>query len=129
MIRRATLGLLVAGCVACGSGQTVTPLWGPKPPGPPIFIGYGAEGGELVHHVSPNYPPEAKAKRVSGMVEFRVTVGTDGSVRDVVLVRGNPSLVGAAKTAVLQWRYRPLSLNGTPVAFKTNIVVNFTLNQ
>jgi periplasmic protein TonB len=54
-------------------------------------------------------------------------VGTDGSVRKVEVISGNPQLVNAAADAVRQWRFRPHNLNGQPVEFETRITVNFQL--
>jgi periplasmic protein TonB len=65
--------------------------------------------------------------RVQGTVEFTATIGTDGHIENLQLVRGHPLLVNAAKEAVLQWIYRPTLLNGNPVAVITEISVPFQL--
>ncbi len=93
----------------------------------PIRVGTIA-GANLIHMVQPNYPPLAKASRISGTVEFTATISKDGSIENLQLVRGHPLLIKAAKEAVLQWRYRPTMLNGEPVEVITDIVVNFVLN-
>jgi protein TonB len=83
----------------------------------------------LIHKVTPTYPPLAKSARVQGQVEFTATISKEGTIENLTLVRGHPLLVNAAKEAVLQWRYRPTMLNGQPVEVVTDIIVNFTLSQ
>jgi len=47
----------------------------------------------------------------------------------LLLMRGHPLLVNAAKDALLQWVFRPTLLNGNPVPVTTTIEVPFTLPQ
>jgi protein TonB len=62
-------------------------------------------------------------------VEFTAVISKQGAIENLQLVRGHPLLVTAAREAILQWRYRPTTLNGEPVEVITNILVNFTLSQ
>ena len=62
-------------------------------------------------------------------MELRALIGTDGTVRSLAVVSGNPFLVEAALAAVRQWRYRPTLLNNSPVEVETLITVNFVLQQ
>jgi outer membrane biosynthesis protein TonB len=61
------------------------------------------------------------------VVEFTVTVGPDGKVQNLQLVRGHPLFVNAAKDAVLQWVYRPVLQDGKAVPFQTEVIVPFRL--
>jgi TonB family protein len=63
--------------------------------------------------------------RLSGTVNLRAIIGTDGSVREVQPLSGNALLVNAALAAVRQWRYQPTRLSGEPVEVETYITVNF----
>ena len=81
----------------------------------------------LVYRVQPEYPSLARTIHLGGTVELRAIIGTDGSVRDIEVVSGNPILARAAVAAVWQWRYQPTRLNGTPVEVETRITVNFIL--
>jgi protein TonB len=83
----------------------------------------------LIKRVQPLYPPLARSARVQGVVEFNATISKEGNIENLTLVRGHPLLVNAAKEAVLQWKYRPTTLNGTAVEVITDIIVNFTLSQ
>ncbi len=80
-----------------------------------IFLFREAQQGNLLQSVDPVYPPLARQARIQGVVRFKVTIGKDGHVSNIVLVSGHPLLVEAAKEAVRQWIYRPTLLNGDPV--------------
>jgi len=54
-------------------------------------------------------------------------VGTDGTVRELKVVSGDPLLAKAATDAVRQWRFRPHRSNDGSVEFETQITVNFAL--
>ncbi len=54
-------------------------------------------------------------------------VGTDGAVRELKVVSGEPLLAKAATDAVSHWRFQPHSLNDRPIEFETQITVNFAL--
>jgi protein TonB len=82
----------------------------------------------LIHDVTPQYPPEAGRKRVEGTVVLMAVIGKDGTVRDVRVESGLPLLAQAAIDAVKQWRYKPYLLNGEPVEVDSQITINFTLS-
>jgi protein TonB len=82
----------------------------------------------LIHDVTPQYPPEAGRKRIEGTVVLMAVIGKDGSVRDVRVESGLPLLAQAAIDAVKQWRYKPYLLNGEPVEIDSHITINFTFS-
>jgi TonB family protein len=94
-----------------------------------IRIGSGVAKANLVKKVEPQYPPLALRTRIQGTVEFNVLIGPEGHVQKLVLVRGHPLLVNAAKEAVLHWVYQPTLLNGKRVAVSTTIDVPFRLPE
>ncbi|HEY2016911.1 MAG TPA: TonB family protein, partial [Bryobacteraceae bacterium] len=73
----------------------------------------------LIHRKEPDYPRLARETGAKGVVELTATIGTDGKVKKVTVVRGHPMLVKAASDAVMQWIYKPTILNGTPVEAQT----------
>lgn len=83
---------------------------------------------KLLRRVDPVYPPLAKQMRVSGTVELRGVIGTDGRIRELKVLGGHPLLVKAAVDAVSQWIYEPTRLSGKPVEVDAPIIVNFKLN-
>jgi TonB family protein len=55
-----------------------------------------------VDHVSPEYPAEAKAAHIQGIVSLLVIIGKDGKVTDVKEISGPPELIDAAVAAAKQ---------------------------
>jgi periplasmic protein TonB len=82
----------------------------------------------LIHDVTPQYPPEAGRARIGGTVVLLATIGTDGSVKDVRVESGLPILAQAAIDAVRQWRYKPYMIDGEPVEVDSRITINFNLS-
>jgi TonB family protein len=111
----------------------------PPPPPPPagyhpanvaetpqrITIGSNIQQMNLVRHVYPFYPPEARQAGVSGVVRLNVVIARDGTVANIEVAAGPPLLAQAAIDAVRQWVYRPTLLNGVPVEVATTVEVNF----
>lgn len=83
----------------------------------------------LIAQAKPAYPPDAKAKGVSGKVRLRAIIAADGTVDTVRVLDGNPMLVPAAVDAVKQWKYEPARVEGEAVPVITEIDVNFSLSN
>lgn len=95
----------------------------------PVNIAAGVALGMLVKKVPPEYPPVARAARVSGTVVLQATISKTGTIEDLRVVDGPPLLRSAALDAVKQWQYKPFQLNGEPVEVLTTINVIFTLGN
>ncbi|MGI9104447.1 MAG: TonB family protein [Terriglobales bacterium] len=80
-------------------------------------------GGKLISRVNPVYPQIAGG--LGGDVTLTATVGRDGKVKNVKVVKGSAILAQAAVRAVQQWRYEPYMLNGVPTELEANIVIHF----
>ena len=81
-----------------------------------------------VRTVAADYPPVARAAQIAGDVSLRATIGVDGGVTDVSVVRSvHPLLDQAARKAVLQYRYAPGLRNGVLEAATVEITVSFRL--
>jgi TonB family protein len=81
----------------------------------------------LVQRVEPNYPDAARQQHIQGPVVLDAVVGKDGIVREVTVISGDFHLTAAAVNAVRQWRFKPYQANGSPVDFRTQITLNFTV--
>src|SRR5262249_48033622 len=92
-----------------------------------VRVSQAVEERLCVHKVPPQYPQEAKDRRIEGSVVLKVTVDKQGDMAKVELYSGHPALAPAAIEAVKQWRYKPYLLNGQPVEVETQVTVNFTL--
>jgi TonB family protein len=114
--------------------STQAPLPAPSAPAPsaPAVPAAGAEkrGGQivqaqLIRKRDPEYPKIARDSGASGVVELVATIGADGKVKSVRIVKGHPLLRQAASDAVKGWVYRPTMLNGTAIESETTILLNF----
>ena len=66
---------------------------------------------KILRRVEPEFPPGAK-----GTVILEVTIGPDGTVTDVRVLRGDPALDAAAIKAVRQWLFEVSRIDGRPAA-------------
>jgi protein TonB len=105
-----------------------TQMAGPKEKPPDrVKIGGVVMAGKLIHRVTPVYPPLAILAHASGTVHLQAIVSRDGRIQGLQVLGGPGLLVQAAVDAVVQWIYRPTTLNGDVVEVLTTIDVNFTL--
>ncbi|MGH9521868.1 MAG: energy transducer TonB, partial [Terriglobales bacterium] len=89
----------------------------------------GVTGGALIRRVEPQYPPNARALRLSGTVVLIAHVSKTGTVASIDVVSGSPVLAAAAANAVHQWRYQPFLLNGQPIENSITVQVKFNQPQ
>jgi len=113
-------------------GGIVSSPVAPPPPAPkaePVKKAAPAGGqvqpAELIRRVNPEFPKLARDAGAGGTVEVVATIGTDGRVKNVRAVSGNPLLRTPAIAAVKQWIYRPTILNGQAVESETRVVLDF----
>lgn len=105
----------------------------PPPPAPaprerePVRVGGAITRPERLHDVPPVYPAVARLARLEGTVILEAVIGTDGTVRDVRVLRPVPPLDNAAIEAVRQWVFTPTRLNGDPVPAVMTVTVTFRL--
>jgi protein TonB len=115
------------------TGQTGIPIEVKHPEPPqhqaPLQRSEGVMAAALIHKVQPRYPDVARAIHLAGTVCLRAIIATDGTVRQLEVISGNPILANPAIQAVRQWRYQPTRLNGEAVEVETLITVKFILDQ
>jgi periplasmic protein TonB len=105
------------------AGSTITPPVTPvKPDADPVKpepVRYAAKFDPRYDNmIQPNYPGMARSVGAEGAVELMVTIGTDGRVMSVTLLKssGNDELDNAAlKHAKKYWRFKPATEDGKPV--------------
>jgi protein TonB len=81
----------------------------------------------LIHRVDPVYPTLPRQIHKEGRVELRAIIATDGSIKSLEVVGGDPMFYQSALDAVSQWHYKPTSLNGQAVEIDTHITVIYTM--
>jgi TonB family protein len=94
-----------------------------------IRLGGEVQRARLLRQVRPEYPALAKQAQVEGMVVLNVSISPAGDVEEIDVESGHELLIPAAVNAVKQWGYRPVLLNGVPVAVETEVKVTFTLGE
>jgi len=77
----------------------------------------------------PQYPPEARAAGIQGVVLAEIVIDGEGSVIDARVVRSVPLLDEAALKAVKNWRFTPTVVNGQAVPVRMIVTVNFTTSR
>jgi TonB family protein len=92
-----------------------------------VRVGKTVQESALTSGSQPDYPEEARAKGVEGVVTLEAVIGADGAVQSLSVISGDPLLVPAALESVKGWTYRPTLLNGMPIEVLTQIEVSFTL--
>lgn len=84
---------------------------------------------QLLTRVEPTYPALAIQIHKEGRVELHAIIGTDGKVKSLEVISGDPFFIQSALSAVRQWRYRPTILNGQTIEVDTHITVIYTLSH
>ena len=80
----------------------------------------------LVKRVEPQYPDLAASAQLTGIVILEATVGTDGCVESVRVLRSrHPFLDRASIDALKEWQYSPLVLNDIATPFVVTVTFNF----
>lgn len=111
-------GLVAAGHAAAGQA-------GSDPAA--VRVGGDIKPPTKIKDVKPVYPSVARQTHTQGVVIMEVTIGEDGKVKAVKILKSLPLLEAAAVDAVKQWQYKPTLVNGKPVAVIMPIAVNFKL--
>jgi len=96
-------------------------------PSPLVHVGGTILPPKKIRDVSPVYSPIAQSNRVQGVVILEATIGADGRVQQVRVLRSIPLLDASAIEAAKQWQYTPTLLNGVPVPVVMSVTVNFQL--
>jgi len=120
----------VLGGIVGGLPGTVAP---PPPPPPPqkrapVRVGGQITTPALLKRVEPEYPDIAAQAQLTGIVILEATVGTDGCVDTVKVLRSaHPFLDKASVDALKQWQYSPLVLNGIKTPFVLTVTFTFSV--
>jgi protein TonB len=100
---------------------------------PPMAAEPGVQQRDLEPLATPDpvYPQAALRQGIGGWVEVEYTVNERGSTGDVAVVAADPRGVfdEAAIAAVAAWKYRPRVVNGRPVAQRTSVTLNFSVED
>jgi TonB family protein len=108
----------------------VVVLAGPRP-GPaqdePKVAGKDVPAPKRTKTVSPEYPAEAQAQGIRGIVLLELLIDTEGKVAQVDVVRSIPGLDDAATRAARLWEYEVTRLDGKPVPVRLTVPITFAM--
>jgi len=101
-----------------------------KAPDGPLRVGGDVKAPVVIRKVEPVYTEEARSQRITGIVIVEATIGRDGLVKNVTVLKPLPfGLDQAAVDAVKQWQFKPATRNGEPVDVVFNLTINFRLQM
>jgi protein TonB len=95
----------------------------------PVLAVGEARAPRLVRRIEPDYPEIAQKARIEGIVILEAATDVYGRVTSVRVLRSIPLLDDAAVTAVRQWVYEPLMVNGRPRPVTFMVTVRFVLQK
>ena len=78
-------------------------------------------------YVAPEYPADAAAQGIRGIVILEVLIGEDGKVASARVTRSIPGLDEAAIAAVKLWEYEPTKAAGKPVKVLHSQSITFAM--
>ncbi len=83
---------------------------------------------QRIEYVAPKVPSYARERGMTGWVELEYTVRTDGSTGDIVVTNSSPrrTFDAAARTAVAQWRYKPVMRGDKAIEQRAAVRIRFT---
>jgi periplasmic protein TonB len=118
------------GGIIGGTGTSI-PIPPPQKPAAKriVRVGSGLKAPRQTYSVQPAYPALARQAHVWGTVVVSAVIDERGNVVGARALNGHPLLIPAALNAVLQWKYEPTLLNGSPVAVEMEVTVNFKLGS
>ncbi len=95
-------------------------------PGDPMQVSGDVLPPRKILAPQPRYTEEARQARIQGVVILQAIVDTVGNVTDVEVIKGLPlGLTESAIEAVSEWKFRPATLEGMPVAVFYSLTVSF----
>jgi TonB family protein len=92
-----------------------------------MVVGDEVLRGYAIHKEPPPYPPEAMAKRISGLIRVKIEIDETGSVTDAKIICGGGMLAAVSHEAALKWRFNSTLLNGQPVKVRGILTFNFMM--
>jgi len=93
------------------------------------MAGPGQTPPVLLEGWQPAYPASALDEARAGRCVMEFTISTEGRPTEVHMVReDDPVLCGHAAAALFQWRYRPATEGGEPIAMRMRVPIDFDLD-
>lgn len=94
-----------------------------------VVVPANVTAASIVTQTKPDYPPQARAKRIQGEVVLHAIIDKEGKISEVQALSGDDTLAQSAVESVRQWRYKPMLVDGEPKEVDTIITVTFSLQE
>ncbi len=106
----------------------------PKPKAQPLPVPIfkpAARDPHFARDFQPPYPYDMEQREIEGLVTAKVLIGTDGRVRQVIIVSASHPSFGKAveKQAIKSWHFIPATRGGNASEDWLTLTVRFTLNN
>lgn len=83
---------------------------------------------QKIVYPQPRYTEEGRLQRIQGVVILEAVIDAMGNVGGVKVLKGLPmGLTDTAVEAASQWKFKPATLDGKPVAVFLNLTIRFSL--
>jgi protein TonB len=99
----------------------------PAAPTAALPVGGNVVPAKLLSSVQPVYTPIAKSQHISGDVKIDALIDAAGRVIAMKVISGPALLQQPAMDALRQWKYRPATLNNSPVSMHLMVTLQFRL--
>jgi protein TonB len=103
------------------------PAWPQAAEEPPRVAGSEVPAPKRLKFVSPQYPADAQARGLRGIVILELLIDTAGRVASATVTRSVPPFDEAALVAARQWEYEVTRVGGKPVAVRLSVPITFTM--
>ena len=124
---------LIMSAAATSSAISAFPITGAPEQARQIFRpGPGVTLPTVVREVKPKYTPEAMERKIQGSVWLETVVLETGDIGDVIVTRSLDAEYGLDQQAIAatkQWKFKPGTKDGKPVAVWVTIELTFTLKK
>ena len=103
------------------------PAWPQGAEETPRVAGSEVPAPKRTRFVSPQYPADAQARGLRGIVILELIIDTSGKVASAIVTRSVPPFDDAALLAARQWEYEVTRVDGKPVPVRLSVPITFTM--
>lgn len=117
------------GNLSSGSSSAGAPIEGKTYQGQPVYkVGGTLTPPKPIYRPDPAFTDYARKNKIDGVVVLKMVVTPQGNVDNITIFRKlDPGLDQNAIDAVRQWKFRPATKDGQPVAVEITAEVSFRL--
>jgi TonB family protein len=103
------------------------PAWPQAAEEPPRTAGSDVPAPKRTRFRAPEYPPDAQARGLRGIVILELLIDTEGKVVQATVTRSVPPFDEAALAAARQWEYEVTRVGGKAVPVRLSVPISFTM--